>query len=240
MIPIADNIPSRSKPIANYLLTGINIALFLWELKLEVVGGLGDLVNTWGVVPARLSAVAADAFAGGNPAAWIALLMLSGSLLLGMFLHSSFGHILGNLLFLWVFGKSVENILGHGRFIVFYLLCGVLTGVVQILAEPTLTVPLIGANGAIAGVLGAYLLSFPLAKIDTILPLAIVYIPIELPALFYLFWWFVQQLFYGIGSLNIPGGVNSPGIAYWAHGVGIVIGAVLVRLILNSKFKILN
>jgi len=139
---------------------------------------------------------------------------------LGIFLHSSFSQILGNLIFLWVFGKSIEDILGHGRFLVFYLLSGILTGVVQILAEPTLTMPLIGANGAIAGVLGAYLLSFPKAKIDTILLLLY---PIELPALFYLFWWFVQQMFYGIGSLNIAGGVNPASIAYWAHGVGLVM-----------------
>lgn len=235
MIPIGDNIPSRSKPIANYLLIGIHIALFLWELKLEVVGELSERVNTWGVVPARISTVTTDALAGGNPAAWIALLMFSSSLLLGMFLHGSFGHILGNLLFLWVFGKSVEDILGHGRFLVFYLLGGVLTGVVQIIAAPTLTVPLIGANGAIACVLGAYLLNFPKAKIDTILPLVIVFIPIELPALFYLFWWFVQQVFYSIGSLNIPGGVNPTSIAYWTHGVGLLIGAVLVRLLGRCK-----
>lgn len=227
MIPIGDNIPSRSKPIASYFLIGINIALFLWELKLEVAGELGDLVNSWGVVPARLGAVTEDALAGGNPASWIALLMLSSSLLLSIFLHGSFSQILGNLLFLWVFGKSVEDVLGHGQFLVFYLLCGVLTSVVQILVDPTLTVPLIGANGAVAGVLGAYVLSFPKAKIDTILPLAIVFIPIELPALFYLLWWFVQQVFYGIGSLNIAGGVNPPSIAYWAHGVGLAIGAVL-------------
>jgi len=103
----------------------------------------------------------ANAITSGNPAAW-PLLMLSSSLLLGIFLHSSFSQILGNLIFLWVFGKSIEDILGHGRFLVFYLLSGILTGVVQILAEPTLTMPLIGANGAI--VLGAYLLSFPKAK----------------------------------------------------------------------------
>ena len=231
MIPIGDNIPSRSKPIGNYLVIGINIALFLWELKLEVAGEIGDLVNSWGVVPARISAVMADALASGNPAAWIALLMLSSSLLLGMFIHGSFAQILGNLLFLWVFGKSVEDVLGHGRFVVFYLVCGVLTGVVQIIVDPTLTVPLIGANGAIAGVLGAYILSFPKAKIDTILPLVIVFIPIELPALFYLFWWFVQQVFYSIGSLNIPTSSAPPSIAYWAHGVGLLIGAVLMRLV---------
>lgn len=229
MIPIGDNLPSRSKPIGNYLLIAINVALFLWELKLEVTGELGYVVNSWGVVPARISAVTQDAIASRNPAAWIALLILYTSLLRGMFLHGSFGQILGNLLFLWVFGKSVEGILGHRRFVVFYLLCGVLTGVVQILTEPTLTMPLIGGNGAIAGVLGAYILNFPKAKIETILPAAIVLIPIELPALFYLFWWFVQQVFYGIGSLNIIGGVNPAGIAYWAHTVGLVIGAVLVR-----------
>jgi len=229
MIPIGDNIPSHRKPISNYLLIAINITLFLWELKLEVAGNLGDLVNSWGIVPARISEVAADV-AGGNPATWIALLMLSGSLLGGMFLHGSFSQIVGNLLFLWVFGKSVEDVLGHRWFLVFYLLCGILTGVVQILVAPTLTMPLIGANGAIAGVLGAYLLSFPKAKIDTILPLLIVFVPIELPTLFYLFWWFGQPLFYGLGSLNIPGSVNPSGSVYWAQGVGLIIGAVWVRL----------
>lgn len=114
----------------------------------------------------------------------------------------------------------MENVLGHGQFLVFYLLCGILAGIVQILVAPTLTTPLIGANGAIAGSLKAYFLSFPKAKIDTILPLVIVFIPIELPALFYIFWWFGQQMFYGIGSLNIPSDVNSTGIAYWVHGVG--------------------
>jgi membrane associated rhomboid family serine protease len=231
MIPISDNVPSFRKPIVNYLLIGINIALFLWELKLEVSGQLGDVVNSWGVVPARISAVTADALTSGNPATWVAWVLVSSSLLSGMFFHSSFGQILGNLLFLWVFGKNVENLLGHGGFLVFYLLCGVLAGAVQILVEPTLTLPLIGANGAIAGVLGAYFVSFPKAKIDTILPLIIVFIPIELPALFYLVWWFVQQVFYSIGSLNIPGGVNPFSIAYWAQAVGLLIGAVLIRLL---------
>lgn len=177
-----------------------------------------------------MSTVAVDALTDSNPAAWIALLIVTSSLLRGMFLHSSFSQILGNLLFLWVFGKSVEQVLGHKRFLMFYLLCGVLTGVVQILAEPRLAAPLIGANGAIAGVMGAYLLMFPKARIDTILPLVIIFIPIELPALFYLFWWFVQQAAYGIGSLSVPGGTNQSSIAYWVHGFGLVIGAFLIRL----------
>ena len=185
-------------------------------------------MNSWGVIPARISTVAVDVTTR-NPAAWIALLIVTSSLLRGMFLHSSFSQILGNLIFLWVFGKSLEQVLGHKRFLVFYLLCGILTGIVQVLAEPTRSAPLIGANGAITGVIGAYLLTFPKAKIDTILPLVIIFIPIELPALFYLFWWFVQQASYGIGSLNVPSGTNQASIAYWAHGVGLVIGAFFVR-----------
>lgn len=236
MIPIADNIPSRRQPFVNYFLIGINIALFLWELKLEVAGELGRFVQSWGLVPAKISTVVSDALASGNPAAWIALLLSVGSLLPAMFLHSSFSQILGNMLFLFVFGRNIEDILGHGRYLAFYLLCGILIGVVQTLVEPTLTAPLIGANGAIASLLGAYLLRFPKAKIDTIVPLAIVFIPIELPALFFLFWWFVQQMFYGFGSLD-TGGANQAGSAYWAQSVGLVIGAVLIWLLAHRGDK---
>lgn len=191
---------------------------------------MDNVVNSWGVIPAQISRVTVD-LTLGNPATWVAWIVLSVSLLQAMFLHSSFGQIIGNLLFLFVFGKNVENRLGHNRFLIFYLFCGVLTSVVQILSDPTLTIPLIGANGAIAGVLGAYLTNFPKAKIDTIIPLIIVFIPVELPAIFYLFWWFVQQIFYSIGSLNIPGGVNQFSIAYWTHGLGLLIGAGLLRLL---------
>ena len=230
MIPISDYIHSRSKPIVNYWLIGINIVIFLWEIKLELSGELGYFINNWGVIPAQISETITNAVFF-NSAAWVVVFWRSLSLVLGMFLHGSFSQILGNLLFLWVFGKTVENILGHGRYLLFYLAAGILTAVVQVLAEPSLTVPLIGANGAIAAVLGAYVMKFPQAKIYTILPLIIIYIPTELPAFFYLFWWFVQQLFYGIGSLNIsPVGVNQPSLAYWMQIAGIFIGAAFIRL----------
>lgn len=235
MIPIGDNIPNRSRPIVNYWLIGFNIALFFWEIKLEATGELSNFIRTWGMVPARISNVVVDAFTSGNPAAVVAGVVFASSLLSAIFLHGSFSQILGNLIFLWVFGGRVEEVLGHRRYLAFYLLCGILTGIVQILVNPTLSVPLIGANGASASVLGAYLLHFPKAKIDTILPLGIVFIPIELPALFYPFWWFVQPLFYGIGSLNIAGGVNLMGIAYWANGFGLFIGAALVRLLVRDS-----
>ena len=231
MIPISDNIRCRSKPIINYWLIGINIAIFLWELKLEFSDELGYFVNSWGVIPAQISSAITNALFFNNSAAWIIVIWQILSLLLGIFIHGSFSQILGNLLFLWVFGKTVENILGHRRYLGFYLAAGVITGIVQILAEPSLTVPLIGANGAIAAVLGAYVMKFPKARIDTILPLIILYIPIELPAFFYIFWWFVQQLFYGIGSLNIPPvGVNQSGVVFWGQVMGLLIGAAYMRL----------
>ncbi|BAY47023.1 rhomboid family protein [Scytonema sp. HK-05] len=232
MIPISDNIFffTRRKPIIIYCLIGINIALFLWELKLELGDELGNFVNSLGLVPAQISTASANAV-GGNSAAWIVVLMRSTSLLTGMFLHGSFSQILGNLIFLWVFGKTLENILGSRRFLLFYLVAGILTGLVQILAEPSLTVPLIGANGVITAILGAYVFKFPKAKIDTILPLLIIFIPVQLPASFYLFWWFVQQISYGIGSLNIPGGVNPLSIGYLAQIAGLFIGAAFINLL---------
>ncbi len=230
MIPISDRIRNRSKPIINYWLIGINIAIFLWELKLEFSGELGYFVNSWGVIPAQMSGAITNALFL-NPAAWIVVIWRSISLVLGIFLHGSFSQILGNLLFLWVFGKTVENLLGHGRYLIFYLAAGILTGVVQIIAEPSLTVPLIGANGAIAAILGAYIMKFPQVKIDTILPLLIVYIPIEVPAFVYLFWWFIQQGFYGVGSLNIPPyGVNSSSMSYLSQIIGLFIGAAFMQL----------
>ncbi|AFZ24474.1 putative membrane protein [Cylindrospermum stagnale PCC 7417] len=229
MIPISDNIRSRSKPMINYWLIGINLVIFLWELKLELSGELGNFINSWGVIPAQINQAITNAVFF-NPAAWIVVFWRSFSLILAIFLHSSFSQILGNLIFLWVFGKTVENILGTRRYLGLYLAAGLLTEVVQILAEPSLTVPLIGANGAIAAILGAYVFKFPQAKIDTILPLIIVYIPIELPAFYYLFWWFVQQWFYGIGGLNISGGVNQSSFGYWGQIAGLFIGAGVMKL----------
>ncbi|MBR8833931.1 MAG: rhomboid family intramembrane serine protease [Stigonema ocellatum SAG 48.90 = DSM 106950] len=230
MVPISDNILSRRKPIVIYWLIGINIALFCLELKLEVNGQLAKFINSCGIIPALFSEAIATALAG-NPAAGIVVLMRSTSLLIGIFLHSSFSQILSNMIFLMVFGKNIEDNLGRNRFLGFYLISGILTGLVQILMEPSLTTPIIGANGAIASILGAYILKFPKAKIDTILPLAIVFIPIELPAYFYLFWWFAQQIFYGIGSLNISGSVNPSHIEYLVQAIGLFIGAAFMRLL---------
>jgi membrane associated rhomboid family serine protease len=229
MIPISDRMPISRQAVVTYLILGINLVLFIWEWQLDIRGELVHVINRWGVVPARIVHVTTAAFTTFNPAAWLAWLLIQVSLVRGMFLHSSFSHLIGNLLFLFVFGKTLENLLGHFKFLCFYLLCGILTFGLQILIEPKFNLPLIGANGAIAGVLGGYLYKFPNAKIDTIIPLIILFIPTQLPALFYLYWWFIQQIFYSIGSLSIHSSVNPFSPGYWMHGIGLVIGILLVR-----------
>lgn len=233
MIPISDNIRVHHKPIINYWLIGVNIAVFLWQLQLEFSEQLGNFVNNWGVIPAQITAAITNAIFF-NPAAWIIVFWRGISLFVALFMHGSFSQIVGNMLFLWVFGKAVENVLGHKRYLGFYLVTGIFTEICQILAEPNLPVPLIGANGAIAAILGAYIVKFPKAKIDSILPLVLVYIPMELPAVFYILWWFVQQLFYGIGNLNIPPvGVNQASLAYWVQALSLLMGAAFMRLFLR-------
>lgn len=235
MIPISDNLKSR-QPIVIWGILGINVALFMAEIKFELTGTLGNFLTTWGVVPARIHAIAADAITTNNPANWVALIFLSlASILLSIFLHSSFSQLLGNMLFLWVFGKSLEEILGDGRFLVFYLFSGLITGLGQVLIDPQVTTPLVGSNGAIAAILGAYFLSFPKAKVESILPLVIIFIPVELPALFYLLWWFVQQIFYGIGQLEFGSSINEFSLAYWTHGVGLIVGCALIPLMVKRK-----
>ncbi len=236
MIPIGDKVflLTNKKPLIIWFLIGINIVLFLWEIKLEISGELTNFINTWGLIPEEFTRAFSSAIAG-NLAAWLIVCWRSLSIFSAMFLHSSYSQIIGNVIFLWVFGNTLSKILGSGRFLLFYLFCGFLAGIAQIWAEPNLTVPLIGANGAIASILGAYIYKFPKVKIDTILPLVILYIPIELPAFFYLFWWFVQQLFYGIGSLNVPGGVNQIGTGYLAHGAGLFFGLAWMAL---KEFRI--
>lgn len=226
MIPIRDKLTPPRTPYVVCGLIGLNIALFLWEVKLEFAGKLSEAILSWGVTPDKLTDVLSDAVSSANPAAWFALIMVIIGIIPALFLHSSYTQILGNLIYLWVFGRRVESVLGWGRFLLLYIACGFLVSVLQIIAEPNLTTPLIGSNGAIASVLGAYLLCFPKAKIETILPLLIIFIPIELPALFFLFWWFAQQAFYGVGQLAIGFPVNVYSIAYLVQGAGLILGAL--------------
>ncbi|NES99468.1 MAG: rhomboid family intramembrane serine protease [Sphaerospermopsis sp. SIO1G2] len=228
MIPISDNFRSWKKPVITSWLIGINIALFCWELYLDINGQLDSLVNSWGIIPLQTNTAITNAIFY-NSAAWLVVLWRLLALPLSLFLHSSFSQIVGNLLFLWVFGKTVERILGKQTYLMLYFAAGIFAGMIEIFMASKLDTPVIGANGAIASILGAYIIKYPQLKIDSVLPLIIIFIPVEIPAFWYSFWWFIQQLFYGIGGLNIPGGVHNLG--FWGQFAGLVTGAALMRIV---------
>ena len=229
MIPIDDNIRSWQKPIINYWLMGINLVVFIWEINLSWSDQLGYLINNWGIIPVQTNMAIANAFLY-NSAAWIIVLWRFLAIPVSLFLHGSFSQILGNLLFLWVFGKTVESILGHRQYLLLYLTAGIFSGLVQIILSSGVTVPSIGANAAIASILGAYIIKFPQAKIYSVLTLLVLYIPVEVPAILYLFWWFIQQSFYGIGSLNMTGGSSFSSVSYWGQFAALVTGAAFMKI----------
>jgi membrane associated rhomboid family serine protease len=148
-------------------------------------------------------------------------------------LHGGFLHVAGNMLFLWIFGNNVEDKLGHVKFLIFYLACGILAGLSQWFFSTSSVVPSLGASGAIAGVMGAYILRFPRAEILTLVPLGFFMWTFRVPAFFFLGFWFAQQALYSFASLSVPTnvGMQSGGVAYWAHAGGFVFGAVLGPLL---------
>jgi membrane associated rhomboid family serine protease len=208
MIPLRSTERVYSKAIATGILIALNVLIFLYQATLDE-STLTNFVETWGIVP--------DAISGHLYA-----------LVTSMFLHGGWLHLLGNMLFLWVFGRNVEDLIGSGRFVVFYLGCGLVAGVVQVIASPYSRVPTIGASGAIAGVMGAYLIKFPRARIVTLIPIFIFITTMEIPAAFLLLWWFAIQFVSGFGSLaetNYTGG----GVAWFAHVGGFIAGMLLIR-----------
>lgn len=224
MVPIRDDNPTQTTPYVTYALIAINIAVFIYELSLPGPS-LEAFLRSWAVVPSELSAtLGGQSIVQGPPE----LLTLITS----QFLHGGFLHVGGNMLYLWIFGNNVEDRMGHVRFTVFYLLCGVLASLAQWYFSQGSNIPSLGASGAIAGVMGAYFLKFPNTKILTLLPLGFLFLPIRIPAIFFLGIWFAQQALYGVASLQAPTnvGMESGGVAYWAHAGGFVFGALLAPL----------
>jgi membrane associated rhomboid family serine protease len=219
MIPLRDLNPRHSFPWVTLALIAANAAVFFHQMS-QPPAALRQMVLTWGFVPARLEAALADPAAG--------LLPVAVTLVSSMFLHGSFWHILGNMWFLWVFGDNVEDRLGHGRYLVFYLLCGAGAGLAHGLFVPGSAVPAVGASGAISGVLGAYLVMFPRARVVTLVPLVIFFFLARLPAVVLLGWWFLLQLASGLAEL---GAATGAGVAWWAHIGGFVIGVALTPLL---------
>jgi membrane associated rhomboid family serine protease len=216
MIPLNDENPTYTTPFIVYTLIAINIVVFIHELSLG--SGLNSFFQLYAVIPRELSA----SFAGtpvNQPVPEILTLITS------QFLHGGFMHIAGNMLFLWTFGNNIEDDLGHVKFIIFYLVCGVLAGLTHWLFGMQSTIPTVGASGAIAGVMGAYIIKYPKAKILTLLPLGIIFTTVRIPAVYFLGFWFLQQAISSVASLGMSEATS--GVAYWAHAGGFVFGAIL-------------
>lgn len=218
MIPFRDNIPSRTFPIINILIIVLNVIVFLFELTLSPAG-LSRLIASFGVVPAYIYAW---------PQLHDPLAALVVPFFTSMFLHGGWLHLIGNMWYLWIFGDNIEDRLGHFRYLIFYLLSGIGAGLVQTIFSGNTRVPSIGASGAIAGVLGAYVISYPFAKVLTLIPIFIFVQIIEIPALIVLGFWFVMQFLNGTASLAVSSSANTGGVAWWAHVGGFIIGIVLL------------
>lgn len=225
MVPLRDDNPTRITPIVTYALIAVNILVFLYELSLTPEQ-LEQFFRVWAVVPRQLTA----SFSGTLPSQAVPEWM---TLFTSQFLHGGFLHVAGNMLFLWIFGNNIEDRLGHVKYLVFYLACGALAALTQWFFSAYSSVPSLGASGAIAGVMGAYILRFPRAEVLTLIPLGIFFWTVRVPAIFFLGWWFVQQALYGLASLNAPMniGMEGGGVAYWAHAGGFVFGAILGPLL---------
>jgi membrane associated rhomboid family serine protease len=222
MIPLRDRNRSETTPFINYSLIGLCVLVFLYELSLGE--GQEAFFGRYAVLPRAVSL----GIAGQGPV-FFAFLPLVTS----MFLHGGWLHLLGNMWYLYIFGDNVEDRLGHGRYLCFYLLCGVGSAAAQVWSNPSSEVPLLGASGAIAGVLGAYLLLFPRARILTLIPLIIVFPTIEVPAYLFLGFWFVLQFIQA--SISGGGAEAGGGVAWWAHAGGFVVGAVLLPVFLLGR-----
>jgi len=204
VIPLRDVIPSRTTPYITVTIIILNAVAWLFEVSLPPEQ-LNQFLTIYGIVPAYFA-----------PA----------TLITSMFLHGGWMHVIGNMWYLWIFGDNVEDRLGHGRFIVFYLLCGVAAGIGQIVMDPNSTLPTIGASGAIAGVMGAYFVLYPHSRVLTLIPLIIFWEVIELPAFLLLGFWFVMQLF-SAGSIAVTASSHgSGGVAFAAHVAGFLVGVI--------------
>lgn len=206
MFPIRDHNPSGRIPYVTYLLMAANIGVFLSYVGLfNDPRALNAFFFGYAAIPARITS--GDGF---------------GTLISSMFLHGGWMHLAGNMLFLWVFGDNIEDEMGHVPYLIFYLAAGVVAGVMQVIAAPYSDIPTVGASGAIAGVMGSYLLLFPKARVDILLFLVIFIRIFPIPAWIMLVVWFGMQFVSGLGA-DIDGG----GIAYWAHAGGFMAGLVL-------------
>ncbi|ABY91647.1 rhomboid family intramembrane serine protease [Thermoanaerobacter sp. X514] len=227
MFPIRDNIPSRRPPLITLLLIIINSLIF-FTLSSASYSTFAGFVYKYGLIPAKVTKLVIS----GVPFSSSDLYPFITS----MFLHGNTLHLISNMWILWLFGDNVEDRMGHIKFLIFYLLSGVIAGVFHMAFNPISPVPVVGASGAIAGVMGAYFVLFPSARIITLVPsffLVPVFLPI--PAVVYLFLWFLTQLYSGT-VYSVIGSTTVGGIAWWAHIGGFISGVLLNRLFLRDRY----
>ena len=218
MIPIRDRNPSGTFPYVTIGIIIVNILIFLYELSLG--SGLGEFIMKFGVVPLKVSYY--------SQVPDLTFINTFFPFISSMFLHGGFVHLIGNMWFLWIFGDNIEDKLGHFRFIAFYLLCGIIASSVHVFFNIQSKAPCIGASGAIAGVLGAYMITFPRARVVTIVPMFVFIQVMELPAIVVLGFWFVIQFFNG--AATITASTSGAGVAWWAHIGGFAAGVIILYI----------
>jgi membrane associated rhomboid family serine protease len=224
MIPLKDNVRSRSFPFFNILLILGNIAVFAIELRQPSPQALERFFSQWSLLAAPLVRHPWEN--------WYRVIT-------SMFLHGGWFHLIGNMLYLWVFGGNVEDRVGHFRYLIFYLAVGAVAAFFQVGLNSASTVPMIGASGAIAGIMGAYFVLYPRAKVTTVVPIFVFIRVVEIPAFFFLGFWFLLQAFQGYGSLlqTAAGVRDAGGVAWWAHAGGFVAGFVFIFFFRQSARK---
>ncbi len=208
MIPLRDVIPSRTRPVVTITLIVVNVLVYLFQVSLSE-RAQEMFVYAFGLIPAQFSLV---------------------TMFTAMFVHAGIAHLVGNMLFLWIFGDNVEDRMGHVRFVFFYATCGVAAALAQVAINPGATVPMVGASGAVAGVMGAYLVLYPHSRVLMLFPFPVFLF--ELPAIVFLGFWFLMQFLNGVDQLPVfQRNEISGGVAFWAHVMGFVAGLVLVMFL---------
>jgi membrane associated rhomboid family serine protease len=224
MIPFRDDVPAKRYPMMTVCIILANVAVFIYQLALPR-SSLEQLIYTSGVVPAEWLSVVSNPQLTSLP-------VLAGTFT-SLFLHGGWLHLLGNMWYLWIFGDNIEDRMGHFRFLVFYLFCGSAATIAHVVFNASSPYPAIGASGAVAGVLGAYLFSYPFARVLTLIPLLLLWPVIELPAVLVLGSWFLIQLLNGAAALSTASAAAA-GVAWWAHVGGFIAGVVLLPLFARS------
>ncbi len=228
MIPLRDDNPSHITPFLTWSLIGINVLVFLYQVSLGPRQGQ-FFVYEFGAIPAVI-------LGSESLPSYLAAVPPQLSLFTNMFLHGGWLHLIGNMWYLWIFGDNIEAALGRLRYLAFYLICGVLASLSHVLSDPSSVIPSIGASGAISGVLGAYLLLYPRARVLILIPLGFFTRLMYIPAAIALGFWFVLQLL--SGSMTV--GKNAGGVAFWAHIGGFVAGLLLVGLFKRREVRFFN